>query len=59
MKKKHLLLAIIMLAVMLGVAVLIIRNNFMLGLRCQKTLLNNVFLDLYLENLTRVVFDVI
>ena len=31
MKKKHLLLAIIMLAVILGVAVSIIRNNFMLG----------------------------
>ena len=29
------------------------------GLGCQKTLLNNVFFDLYLENLTRVVFDVI
>ena len=30
-----------------------------IGLGCQKTLFNNVYFNLYLENLTRVVFDVI
>ena len=30
-----------------------------IGLGGQKTLFNNVYFNLYLENLTRVVFDVI